>query len=478
MTGGFTAFDRWLTDVLSRYIFQIAAAVLILISLGLRIYIIPRGWSGDYNGFLVSWTDSFVTLGTKGALGTELYHDNYYVPYNLIIAIAARTHRHWEPYVVIGGFSCLCEYIGAFYIYRIARRLLEEQGTAHAVQRAVLTAVGTLYLPFAIMDVAYWKQCDAVYTAFIIISLYYLLSEHYMAMGFWYGIAFCFKLQAIFVLPAYLVVYVCRKRFSILQMLWLPVLYLLTGLPAILCGRSAADVYGTYFNQVGNYNSMSLGAENFYQLGGSTYYDTLSKPAIIITMSLLVAGAFICIYWTNEHVRRNLSIAANGCVHGDAGTAANDHISQSSKAAANDHISQSSKAAANDHISQNSKAAANDYGSCGLPAAAQDCASDYNVIYFFAWTVWTCFMFLPAMHERYNYVAVLLMSALALAAGGKAILCAIVMNLTAYMTYSNFLFSDNGSSSPVPLYVLTLMQLAAYAVCTYDLLHRARKSGL
>lgn len=431
-SGGFTGFDRWLTDILSRYIFQIAAAVLILISLGLRIYIIPRGWSGDYNGFLVSWTDSFVTLGTKGALGTELYHDNYYVPYNLIIALAALTHNHWEPYVVIGGFSCLCEYLGAFYIYRIVRLLLDERGAAHAMQRAVMTAVGTLYLPFAIMDVAYWKQCDAVYTAFIIISLYYLLSEHYMAMGFWYGVAFCFKLQAIFVLPAYLIVYVCRKRFSILQMLWLPGLYLIAGLPAILCGRSAAGVYGTYFNQVGNYSSMTLGAENFYQLGGSTYYDTLSKPAIIITMSLLIAGAFVCIYWTDVHTRKDGKIAEAGRIAENGKTVGDGRIAE----------------------------------------------RNYNVIYLFAWTVWTCFLFLPSMHERYNYAAILLMSVLALAAGGKAIFCAIIMNLTAYMTYSNFLFSDNGSSSPVPLYVLSLMQLAAYAVCTYDALHRARKSGL
>ena len=72
--------------------------------------------------------------------------------------------------------------------------------------------------------------------------------------------------------------------------------------------------------------------------------------------------------------------------------------------------------------------------------------------------VYTCVMFLPAMHERYAY-PVLMLAVLACFAATRAIPVALGLLFIDMQTYGNYLFLKE----PLPWIVLVLINTACYA---------------
>ncbi|WP_130836661.1 hypothetical protein [Lachnoclostridium sp. Marseille-P6806] len=367
--------DRAVFALLDRYLFPIAALFLFIGSLYIRRSMIYFA-SGDYLDCIVVWVEQYRALGLRQGLASTI--GDYYVPYNLILALASVSGR--EPYAVVGGFSVLMEYVGAGAAAGICRGLLEEKGVTHARRLSVLAALALLYIPEAAMNGALWKQCDAVHTGFILVSLYFLLRERYSLSFAFLALGFVFKLQTLFVLPFYLIFYAVRRRFSILQFLWLPAMYLLAGLPAILLGRDAAQTYGVYFSQTGHYQLMTLNAPNIWSFG-MTDYPSLKSFALVLT-----AAVFACML---------IFIA------GHAERLWGEH--------------------------------------CLLLAG---------------WSVMTCFMFLPAMHERYDYAAIVLLTAYALLFCRKMLIPAAGMIVCGMVSYGNALFASEAGIGLLPFAAL------------------------
>lgn len=69
-----------------------------------------------------------------------------------------------------------------------------------------------------------------------------MLREKYRLAFVFLGIAFAFKLQAIFILPAYVIYYFCSRKFPITRFLYIPLCYLIGGLPALGSGCNHADL--------------------------------------------------------------------------------------------------------------------------------------------------------------------------------------------------------------------------------------------
>ncbi len=96
-----------------------------------------------------------------------------------------------------------------------------------------------------------------------------------------------------------------------------------------------------------------------------------------------------------------------------------------------------------------------------------------------AWTLWSCLLFLPAMHERYGYVLDLLLFLAFLTARIYWIFPTITLTISA-ITYGCFLFSNDS----IPLPLLAFLYLGAYLWYSYrivtgqkgqPLLNRAKK---
>ena len=77
-------------------------------------------------------------------------------------------------------------------------------------------------------------------------------------------------------------------------------------------------------------------------------------------------------------------------------------------------------------------------------------------------------MFLPGMHERYDYAIVLLMTAFCLAVRRDKLWVAAIMNVNSTLVYIAVLFKE----SAVPITVISAVQIAVYAVVSFDLIKR------
>ena len=68
-----------------------------------------------------------------------------------------------------------------------------------------------LFLPTVVLNGAYWGQCDSIYGAMVVHALALLLEDRPKSSVVLMAVAFSFKLQAIFVLPLWGVMWLARK---------------------------------------------------------------------------------------------------------------------------------------------------------------------------------------------------------------------------------------------------------------------------
>jgi Gpi18-like mannosyltransferase len=100
-----------------------------------------------------------------------------------------------------------------------------------------------------VINSAAWGQSDAIYTAFCIGSLYFLLKVRPAWACVLFGLAISFKLQAIFFLPVLLIV-LLRRKFAMKYLLLIPAVFLLMLAPAFIAGRDAWSLPTIYVEQI------------------------------------------------------------------------------------------------------------------------------------------------------------------------------------------------------------------------------------
>ena len=215
-----TAFDKWLISLINDNLDKIAIFAIVAIAILIRIKLIPETTlSPDYESYYLPWVEAYRQYGFFGGLSKDI--GDYYVPYNVMYAICSLFPC--EPYIPIAVFSMIAEFVSAIFIRKILLLLLEERGVApeRAGLLASFASALTLLLPFVVWNGALWKQCDAIYVVFLVIALYYLLKDNNRFAFVFLAIAFGFKLQAIFFVPLFLVLYFAKKKFSIFEFCWI-----------------------------------------------------------------------------------------------------------------------------------------------------------------------------------------------------------------------------------------------------------------
>jgi Gpi18-like mannosyltransferase len=215
----------------------------------------------DYTNFLKPWLDYIGSHGGFKALSDQI--GNYNIPYLAFLAFIS--------YIPISGlyliklFSVLFDVVLAFYLMKLV--------SLYTDSKIKLTAcfILALLLPTPILNGALWGQCDSVYTAFAVIALYYALKGRPVLSLSSMAISFSFKLQAVFILPVFLL-FLFSGKIKLRHILAFPAAFFACNLPAIAAGRPVWDCMTVYFNQLGtvgsglNYNSPSVySLFNYYQ---------------------------------------------------------------------------------------------------------------------------------------------------------------------------------------------------------------------
>lgn len=287
------AIDRFIRKLISERLFEICIGLSLLAAVFIRVFLAPNTeLSPDYDFFYKSWVQFYRDNG--GLKGLEWAPGDYYVPFNVIYALCS--YLPCDTWVPLSILPCICEFVSAFFIYKIFSLLSGKK------ELSAFVGVATLFLPFVIFNGSLWKQVDAVYTCFLVITLYEVIKENYTKAFISYSIAFTFKLQAIIFLPALLILYLNggfkKKKFSVLEFFWIPVIFLVAGLPEVLAKHGLKATYFAYFAQTGELQSEGYGMVSFfpnlYNFGFDNYDQLLSKGAVLLLFTVLMFIAFFC----------------------------------------------------------------------------------------------------------------------------------------------------------------------------------------
>lgn len=247
-----------------------------LLSVVIR-YSLRNTISMDFTICLDPWMDAVRELGGAASIGSSI--GNYTPMYMYLFALFS--YLPIENLGAIKLITLVFDYAAAAAAFYIIYH-----GT-QSFRRATVAYSCLLFLPSVLLNGAVWAQCDIIYTMFLLISLERILSGHPVWGSIAFGIAFSFKLQAIFFFPVLIILWIKRKV-KIKHLLLIPLTYLISIVPAVLAGRDFKECLMVYFGQFGTYNSsLTFNMPNIYQLVGDIYLDDFGNAAIFFTIALL-----------------------------------------------------------------------------------------------------------------------------------------------------------------------------------------------
>jgi Gpi18-like mannosyltransferase len=193
--------------------------------------------SGDYNAFLSRWYDHIKSHGHFLA-----FKDNFSdYPLLYLYLLAGATLVPLKKIFAIKLISIAFDFVAAWLVFRIVSL---KYGRGYLA----LAAAGiVLLLPTAVLNSSVWGQCDIIYTSALLACFYCLMLGRPVPSMIAYGLAVCFKPQALFFAP-FVAGLLLSKKLS-WRHLFIPVaVWLLVPVPAILLGKPLNLVF---YNQIG-----------------------------------------------------------------------------------------------------------------------------------------------------------------------------------------------------------------------------------
>ena len=286
--------------------------------------------SSDSYGFLIPWFSQIRNNGGLKSLNEQI--GDYNLLYQTIIAFMT-----YLPNIGDDGYkimycyktlSCLFDFalaaVAAFTVCSIKGKKIF--GYTFALVYSVV-----IFLPTVVMNSALWAQCDSIYTTFAVLFIYFLYKEKYIPAFIFYGIAFAFKFQTIFLLPFVFAYYFYKKSFSFLHILLSVAVFWFSGIFAYFNGRPLYAPFTLYFAQTNTYGEMFMNFPSIWQLFGDDY-PRFKNFAMLLTLAICLIGFYIIVSGKKkiENAKQLITVAV--------------------------------------------------------------------------WFMWTCLLFLPAMHDRYAYL--------------------------------------------------------------------------
>jgi Gpi18-like mannosyltransferase len=242
----------------------IAAAAVVIVLAGLAVRWPWRNeLTTDVRFFFAPWYDVLTQNGGFTALRFPFY--NYNPPYLYLLTVGS-----WLPVPELVAIKLIPTVFDLLLGY--AGYLIVRQSTrGHA--RALLAAALLVLAPTVVLNSAWWGQCDSIYAAFSLLALHHQLRNRTVLAWALLGVAVGFKLQALFVVPVLLTVMACRGvrvRTALAAGAAFVGTFFALLVPAWLAGASWADLLRIYPAQVTASNTVAL----------HTLRDLLADPSM------------------------------------------------------------------------------------------------------------------------------------------------------------------------------------------------------
>jgi len=293
------------------------------------------------------------------------------------------------------------------FVLSVSSALLVYEITNHSKIRACFTYIIVFCSLNVVFNSAYWAQCDSIYCSFIVLGLYFLIKEKNTAAFLMFGISFAFKLQMVFILPFLLLYWFIRQKYSLLHFLLIPLVNIVFFIPTLFFGRPISDIYSVYINQMQEYSRIQMNAPNIY--------------AILLSYN---RGRCSYLYYSGASFKW-LGIALTFLIL----------------------------------ISVFVFMIIRNF----------DLTDKENTMAVLIWSLWTIFMFLPFMHDRYGYLLDIMLIITSIVFYQKLYwVFAVVCNASSINTTCFFLFG----SDVISLKVVALIYTSFYLLFTVILVYR------
>ena len=260
---------------------KISYALIILMGIFIKIILLPVE-KADYVTFLSPWMDFIKSHGFEHSLKYNFY--DYTPSYIYFLVLIAKIGCN--PLYSVKFISFFFEYLAGFFVGKIA--YLKYKSNLVILASIAIVPV----LPSVMLNASYLSQCDSIYTAFVLGSIYYLLKNKYLISILFLGLAFAFKMQTAFILPLFFIL-MLRKEIKWYYFTIIPLVYLISLIPAWYYGRSYFDLMSIYLSQSGKYKFLTLNFPNIYIFFNNTYYELIKNIGLIITVILTLLIGFI-----------------------------------------------------------------------------------------------------------------------------------------------------------------------------------------
>lgn len=269
--------ERKMVDWFKKNYLIIGIIIVTILAFLVRYYMLDFV-SRDYTNFLSHWFEYLKSNG--GILALKDYQGDYNPPYMTILALL--TYIPLDGLYLIKGLSIFFDFALALSSASLVAFLVKDNKKVYFF----FTYALMLFVPEIVMNGSLWGQCDSMYATFIVLSILFLLKKKYQLSFILLGVAFALKLQFIFILPMYIVVYFASKKFSLLNFLYISLVNFILSLPAIIVGRPIGSIISIYIKQIGEYaESTTLNFLNIYDLIGEDAI-IFSNYGIIMTMAV------------------------------------------------------------------------------------------------------------------------------------------------------------------------------------------------
>ena len=266
---------------LSKLHFQKSICYLLLVlGIFLKLSILPIR-AGDYVGFIQPWIEFIKTHGYFSSLKYGFYD---YTPSYIYILIAI-TKIGLNPLYSVKTVSILFEYLAAFFIGKIAFQKYRDK-LVILISLAIIPLI-----PSVVLNSSYLSQCDSIYAAFVMGSIYFILQKKQFLSIFFLAIAFAFKMQTAIILPFYFVL-MLRGNIRWYYFLTIPVIFILSITPACFYGRPFAELLKTYLAQTDRFRYLTLNFPNIYIWISNSLYEPVKMAGLILTFILTLFTGF------------------------------------------------------------------------------------------------------------------------------------------------------------------------------------------
>lgn len=276
--------------------------LIVLLAIALALYI-RRGVlffeSSDFKIYLNPWYNYILENGKFQALDDNF--SNYNPPYLYLMVLMSYLLPNSPNIVAIKLISIAFDFVMAFLVYKLVR-LKYPNG-----KNSLLAFISILFIPTVFINSSHWGQCDAIYTSFLLAFIYFSILKKDRLAFIAFGIAFAFKLQALFLAPVILIL-IAKRYLDWKQTFWIPAVYFVGLLPSAIAGRSWQDLWLVYLNQAATSQDLTRNAPNLYQWVPERFYSTAFIVALLGSLTLAILSLTVLAYKSRVKIDRDLLI--------------------------------------------------------------------------------------------------------------------------------------------------------------------------